>query len=146
MYLKQKETFVCCSTDKITGVVGSRPNRFFAGSTSGDALYGVPKNGFGQCPKVSRDLKNQILGSFRFSDASRDRGAAADAVGDTAEPMDWSAADETLVQELIHRFRPKAVWLLSASCSSTASAIIRCGVPVIAFCPMTTSLNIFLFL
>ena len=50
------------------------------------------------------------------------------------EPMDWSALDHRLVEELLHRFRPKAVILATAGCPSIMQPILELQIPCLAVC------------
>ena len=39
-----------------------------------------------------------------------------------------------LIEEMLHRFRPRLVHLLSAACPTTAHVVMNNKIPVVAFC------------
>ena len=50
------------------------------------------------------------------------------------EPMDWSILSPKVFEEIIHRFRPKAVLLLTASCPSILAPLLESQIPTLAVC------------
>ena len=137
MNLRQRETFLaaCPSLPRLADIIGqSRPNRHYEGSTSGDSLYGVKKNSsFHWQPQLSTDKKHRMLGGFRFADQSRDRNVSSrDSSGQ--EPISWASPDPLLVEELLHRFRPRVVYLLTGACPTVASVCLQMKIPVLVFC------------
>lgn len=50
------------------------------------------------------------------------------------EPLNFRALDEQLLKELLHRFRPKLVVLMTASDPSYLTPILLAKVPVVAMC------------
>ena len=50
------------------------------------------------------------------------------------EPLNFRMLDEQLVKELVHRFRPKLVILMTASDPSYLTPILLAKVPVVAMC------------
>ena len=76
-----------------------------------------------------------MLGNkFRFKDASRESEAHGGNDAPGMEPCSWNAPDATLIEEMLHRFRPRLVHLLSAACPTTAHVVMNNKIPVVAFC------------
>lgn len=55
------------------------------------------------------------------------------------EPLDYSVMDAKPWEELIHRFRPKAVILCTASCPSLMRALLEGQIPTLAVCAMAVT-------
>lgn len=55
------------------------------------------------------------------------------------EPLDYSVMDLKSFEELVHRFRPKAVVLLTASCPSIMRPLLESQIPVVAICAMAVT-------
>ena len=53
-----------------------------------------------------------------------------------SEPMNWGVHHGTVCEEVVHRFRAKAVCLLTGSCPTVAMAIIGQKVPCAVVCPL----------
>ena len=48
------------------------------------------------------------------------------------EPIDWSILNPEVFEEIIHRFHPKAVLLLTASCPSILTPLLESQIPTLA--------------
>lgn len=48
--------------------------------------------------------------------------------------MDWSILHPKVFEELVHRFRPKAVVLATASCPSILTCVLENQIPTLAIC------------
>lgn len=54
------------------------------------------------------------------------------------EPMDWGIWSTRTFEEVLHRFRPKAVVLATASCPSILTPLLEAQTPCMAICILDT--------
>ena len=145
-HLQQLEMIhVVSSNDTpLAEIIGPRKNLHHQGSTAGDSVYGVSKNSLDAESLIARlgiETKAKLLGAARVSDQSRGRrksssdaaaGSSSGAEVGVPEPINWSAPHKHLVEELAHRFKPRVVYLLTASCPTTILPLLAQGIPVCA--------------
>lgn len=84
------------------------------------------------CP--ARDI---LLGPASVQDSRAAKAEAADTVDEDlaeGEVINWSAMDVSLLSELCHRFRPRLVVLLTASCPTYTHFLITKKIPCVALC------------
>ena len=86
-------------------------------------------------------FKHELLGSFRVAGApnnqQRTNASAKDNVA--GEPITWNPRHSHMIEELLHRYRPRAVTLMTAAEPATASVILTKRIPVTAICSLAAS-------
>ena len=161
---------VCGDSSRMADVVGMRPNLYFTGSTAGTSLQECFKSDLKLVPKLPTDLKHEMMASARVKDDSRTTSGRGHLLVDThvkvfhchatlriwpsfllicclpgldqpgMEPIDWSVWDQRTFEEIIHRFRPRAVVLLTASCPSLVAPLLESQTPCLAVCTLPESI------
>ena len=124
--------FRCCALDKpnsarLFGALSLRP--LFARVSE---VYGVPRHDLAGLTKLAPVFKHELLGSFRVAGApnnqQRTDGSAKDNVA--GEPITWNPRHSHMIEELLHRYRPRAVTPMTAAEPATASVILTKRIPV----------------
>jgi hypothetical protein len=127
-------SIVSNSATNLQEIIGSRKNKHYVGTTSGDSIYGVRKCDLKKpVVRVSRQDKEMMLGQALCSSA-RGKKAPTKVPGLSLEPINFSTPSRELMEELCHRFRPKAVFLLTAADPTAAAPFLELQIPVCAFC------------
>ena len=89
-------------------------------------VYGVPRHDLAGLTRLAPVFKHELLGSFRVAGApnnqQRTDGSAKDNVA--GEPITWNPRHSHMIEELLHRYRPRAVTLMTAAEPATASVIL----------------------
>ena len=161
--LPQMETFLIVpgESGRMSTIIGNRKNLHHSGTTSGNSLQECSKSSLKDVPLLPTSDKHAILGTARVKDESRATNGArgwaltwldwsrlslASVLLLTAgldvpgmEPLDYSVMDQKSFEELIHRFRPKAMVLLTASCPSIMRPLLEAQIPVVAICAMAVT-------
>ena len=82
--------------------------------------------------KLPVQQKIRFLGDAQIRDTARSRNASRDS-GHDVEPMSWSCQGREIMEEFVHRFRPRSVSLLCASDPLEALPMLEMKIPVLAF-------------
>ena len=89
-------------------------------------VYGVPRHDLAGLTRLAPVFKHELLGSFRVAGApnnqQRTNASAKDNVA--GEPITWNPRHSHMIEELLHRYRPRAVTLMTAAEPATASVIL----------------------
>ena len=81
-------------------------------------------------------LRMLLLGeNARIKDV-RSRGKAFDETRSGPEPMNFRALDQSVIEEVMHRFRVRACINLTASCPTSILPWLLKGLPVVALCSL----------
>ena len=103
-------------------------------------VYGVPRHDLAGLTRLAPVFKHELLGSFRVAGAPNNQrrtdGSAKDNVA--GEPITWNPRHSHMIEELLHRCRPRAVTLMIAE-PATASVIFTKRIPVTAICSLAAS-------
>lgn len=153
--IKQIEAFHCFASDRIVDIIGSRSNRHHEGTTSGDCILQAAKSDLHQCPVLPPATKHMMMGKdARVIDSSRGKTGGKSKDGDKAtkdddgsvpsvtslsspwEPMNFSMQSFTLLDEIVHRFRPRLYVALTASCPSLMRPLLEGNIPCVAVCAL----------
>ena len=146
--LAEKVLVTTTDAQKLQAITGSRKNLHFEGTVCSDAapwinqtvrgclarslvcvqvseVYGVPRHDLAGLTRLAPVFKHELLGSFRVAGApnnqQRTDGSAKDNVA--GEPITWNPRHSHMIEELLHRCRPRAVTLMTAAEPATASVI-----------------------
>lgn len=79
----------------------------------------------GDGPTAFKHLMTSKLLRFHLGSASEVPGL---------EPMDFAVWDARMVEEILHRFKPKAFILCTASCPSVMQPLLEAQIPTLAVC------------
>jgi len=78
-----------------------------------------------------------MLGPARVHDTQRTRNQEVEEDA-TSPVMNWSCRDKKLVQELMHRFRPKLVINATPSCACVQAVFVNMNIQCVAICSMSS--------
>lgn len=84
-------------------------------------------------PLYKITLRMLLLGENARVKDIRSRGRAGDTDARSGpEPINFRAMDQSVIEELLHRFRPRIVINLTASCPTAVLPFLLKGLPVVA--------------
>ena len=137
MTLNQVEHLVSISSDVLKAA--RRSNKFFAGTTAGNALLDVSMGTYDNAWKLPQTLRNQMLADSRINVSTKksEKDTAGKEMAEVQEPeahevVNYDCMCQRLCLEILHRFEFNGVLHLTAKDDIfAAAAVIENGVPYV---------------